>query len=167
MTLQESPGSVPAGRLPCHRDFGWDLIDSAKPGDKIVRKLSLTLNMDPDISYSFQEVTGIYRYKFDAALNVKNGFPVFSTIIKANHINKKDMFAAFHLTDNDETKTKQLLNNEQIAKQIIKSITPSIYGPSNIKTAITLSLFGMQSCGEGFPVLHSSQDQSCYPILSR
>lgn len=39
MTLQESPGSVPAGRLPRHREviLLWDLIDSAKPGEEIVR----------------------------------------------------------------------------------------------------------------------------------
>jgi len=39
MTLQESPGSVPAGRLPRHREviLLWDLIDNAKPGEEIVR----------------------------------------------------------------------------------------------------------------------------------
>lgn len=38
MTLQESPGSVPAGRLPRHREviLLWDLIDSAKPGQEVV-----------------------------------------------------------------------------------------------------------------------------------
>ena len=38
MTLQESPGSVPAGRLPLHREviLLWDLIDSAKPGEEVV-----------------------------------------------------------------------------------------------------------------------------------
>ncbi|KAF8210367.1 DNA replication licensing factor cdc19 [Mycena galopus ATCC 62051] len=37
MTLQESPGSVPAGRLPRHREviLLWDLIDSAKPGEEV------------------------------------------------------------------------------------------------------------------------------------
>ena len=38
MTLQESPGSVPAGRLPRHREVVclWDLIDIAKPGEEVV-----------------------------------------------------------------------------------------------------------------------------------
>lgn len=42
MTLQESPGSVPAGRLPRHREviLLWDLIDSAKPGEEVVRAFS-------------------------------------------------------------------------------------------------------------------------------
>jgi hypothetical protein len=46
MTLQESPGSVPAGRLPRHREviLLWDLIDSAKPGEEVVSDyLLLTL----------------------------------------------------------------------------------------------------------------------------
>ncbi|XP_006461167.1 hypothetical protein AGABI2DRAFT_204733 [Agaricus bisporus var. bisporus H97] len=126
MTLQESPGSVPAGRLPRHREIIllWDLIDSAKPGEEI-------------------EVTGVYRNNFDAALNAKNGFPVFSTIIEANHINKKeDLFAAFRLTEEDEREIRALAHDERIRKRIIKSIAPSIYGHDDIKTAIALSLFG-------------------------
>lgn len=41
MTLQESPGSVPPGRLPRHREviLLWDLIDQAKPGEEVVRNL--------------------------------------------------------------------------------------------------------------------------------
>ncbi|KAF8967838.1 MCM2/3/5 family-domain-containing protein [Flammula alnicola] len=126
MTLQESPGSVPAGRLPRHREviLLWDLIDSAKPGEEV-------------------EVTGIYRNNFDASLNSKNGFPVFSTIIEANHVNKKeDLFAAFRLTEEDEREMRNLAKDERIRKRIIKSIAPSIYGHEDIKTAIALSLFG-------------------------
>ncbi|KAF6760260.1 MCM-domain-containing protein [Ephemerocybe angulata] len=126
MTLQESPGSVPAGRLPRHREviLLWDLIDSAKPGEEV-------------------EVTGIYRNNFDASLNAKNGFPVFSTVIEGNHINKKeDLFAAFRLTEDDEKQMRNLARDERIKKRIIKSIAPSIYGHEDIKTAIALSLFG-------------------------
>ncbi|KAK7057109.1 DNA helicase [Favolaschia claudopus] len=126
MTLQESPGSVPAGRLPRHREviLLWDLIDSAKPGEEV-------------------EITGIYRNNFDASLNAKNGFPVFSTVIEANHVNKKeDLFAAFRLTEEDEKEMRALARDERIRKRIIKSIAPSIYGHEDIKTAIALSLFG-------------------------
>lgn len=37
ITLQESPGSVPAGRTPRHRQVVLtdDLVDSCKPGDEI------------------------------------------------------------------------------------------------------------------------------------
>ncbi|TIC30661.1 MCM-domain-containing protein [Wallemia mellicola] len=126
MTLQESPGSVPAGRLPRHREviLLWDLIDNAKPGEQV-------------------EVTGVYRNNFDASLNTKNGFPVFSTIIEANYINKKeDEFAAFRLTEEDEREIRKLSRDDRIRKRIIKSIAPSIYGHDDIKTAVALSLFG-------------------------
>ncbi|GAA5984728.1 hypothetical protein JCM10908_003476 [Rhodotorula pacifica] len=126
LTLQESPGSVPAGRLPRHREviLLWDLIDSAKPGDEI-------------------EVTGIYRNNFDTSLNVKNGFPVFSTVLEANHVNKKeDLFASFRLTEEDEHAIRELARDERIGKRIIKSMAPSIYGHDDIKTAVALSLFG-------------------------
>ncbi|KAI0768718.1 MCM-domain-containing protein [Trametes elegans] len=126
MTLQESPGSVPPGRLPRHREVVllWDLIDKAKPGEEI-------------------EITGIYRNNFDASLNSKNGFPVFSTILEANHVNKKeDQFAAFRLTEEDEKEIRALARDERIRKRIIKSVAPSIYGHEDIKTAIALSLFG-------------------------
>lgn len=38
LTLQESPGTVPAGRLPRQKDIIMtdDLIDIARPGDEIV-----------------------------------------------------------------------------------------------------------------------------------
>jgi DNA replication licensing factor MCM2 len=41
MTLQESPGSVLAGRLPRHREVVllWDLIDTAKLGEEVVSSM--------------------------------------------------------------------------------------------------------------------------------
>lgn len=79
-------------------------------------------------------------------MNSKNGFPVFSTIIEANHINKKeDLFAAFRLTEEDEKQIRVLARDERISKRIIKSIAPSIYGHEDIKTALALSLFGGES----------------------
>lgn len=85
----------------------------------------------------------MYRNNFDASLNSKNGFPVFSTVIEANHINKKeDLFAAFRLTEDDEKEIRALARDERIRKRIIKSIAPSIFGHEDIKTAIALALFG-------------------------
>ncbi len=90
-----------------------------------------------------QEITGVYRNNFDASLNSKNGFPVFSTILEANHVNKKeDQFAAFRLTEDDEKEIRALARDERIRKRIVKSIAPSIYGHEDIKTALALSLFG-------------------------
>ena len=37
-----------------------------------------------------QELTGIYTNNYDGAMNSKQGFPVFSTVIIANHITKRE-----------------------------------------------------------------------------
>ncbi|GFH33467.1 uncharacterized protein HaLaN_32846, partial [Haematococcus lacustris] len=86
VTLQESPGSVPAGRLPRHKEviLTHDLIDCARPGEEI-------------------DVTGIFVYGYDASLNVRNAFPVFSTHIEANYISKReDAYSIYALTDEDK-----------------------------------------------------------------
>lgn len=126
MTLQESPGTVPAGRLPRHREviLLWDLIDSAKPGEEV-------------------EVTGIYRNNYDVQLNSKNGFPVFATILEANNVIKShDELAGFRLTDEDEKAIRSLSKDKDVVDKIIESIAPSIYGHKDIKTAVACSLFG-------------------------
>ncbi|KAI9104717.1 MCM2/3/5 family-domain-containing protein [Phlyctochytrium arcticum] len=126
MTLQETPGSVPAGRLPRHKDVIclWDLVDYARPGEEV-------------------EITGIYRNNFDISLNLRNGFPVFATVIEANHISKKeDAFASFRLTEDDQKAIRTLSKDPRILTRIIKSIAPSIYGHEDIKTALALAMFG-------------------------
>ncbi|KAJ6157616.1 DNA replication licensing factor mcm2 [Penicillium chermesinum] len=126
LTLQESPGSVPAGRLPRQREVILlaDLIDTAKPGDEI-------------------EITGIYRNSYDAQLNNKNGFPVFATIIEANHVVKShDQMAGFNLTEEDEREIRALSRDPDIVDKIVRSMAPSIYGHYDVKTAVALSLFG-------------------------
>jgi DNA replication licensing factor MCM2 len=126
MTLQESPGSVPAGRLPRHKEviMLWDLVDCARPGDEI-------------------EVTGIYRNNFDVSLNTRHGFPVFATVIEANHVCKKeDQFASTRLTEDDLRVIRELSKDPRIRQKIIKSIAPSIFGHEGIKTALALAMFG-------------------------
>lgn len=126
LTLQESPGTVPAGRLPRQRDviLLWDLIDKAKPGEEI-------------------EVTGTYRNNYDAQLNNRNGFPVFATVLEANNVVKAhDQLAGFRMTEEDEQAIRKLSKDPQIVDKIINSIAPSIYGHTDIKTAVALSLFG-------------------------
>ena len=54
VTVQESPGDVPPGRVPRHKDVVLlgDNIDVARPGDEV-------------------EITGIYTNRYDYQLNVK------------------------------------------------------------------------------------------------
>jgi hypothetical protein len=34
---------------------------------------------------------GVYAYGYDASLNIKNSFPVFSTHIEANYVSKREV----------------------------------------------------------------------------
>jgi len=128
LTLQESPGSVPPGRLPRHKEviLTWDLIDGVKPGEEI-------------------EVTGVYTTSFDSKLNNKSGFPVFATVIEANFVQKKEDADLRALTDEDQREIHRLSQDPQIRQKIIASIAPSIFGHNNIKTSIALSMFGGQA----------------------
>ena len=58
---------------------------------------------------------GIYTNSYDASLNVKNGFPVFSTVIEANYVEKREnMFAAYKLTDEDKEEMHRLARDPRI-----------------------------------------------------
>ncbi|CAL2031103.1 unnamed protein product [Caenorhabditis brenneri] len=124
ITVQESPNKVAAGRLPRSKDviLLGDLCDSCKPGDEI-------------------EVTGVYTNNFDGSLNYKQGFPVFNTLIQANHITNKDQMASDQLTDEDIKAIRALSQDPNIASRVFASIAPSIYGHDDVKRAIALALF--------------------------
>ncbi|NWQ81453.1 MCM2 factor, partial [Columbina picui] len=90
-----------------------------------------------------QELTGIYHNNYDGSLNTANGFPVFATVILANHIAKKDnKLAVGELTDEDVKVIVGLSKDEQIGEKIFASIAPSIYGHEDIKRGLALALFG-------------------------
>jgi DNA replication licensing factor MCM2 len=128
MTLQESPGNVPAGRLPRSKEIILlnDLIDQARPGDEV-------------------EITGVYTNNFEASLNRSNGFPVFSTHVVANHLLRKgDVFATHNLTDEDKEEIRRLSRDPRSRGGFKKSIAPSIHGHDDIKAGIALALFGGQ-----------------------
>ncbi|RLN86630.1 hypothetical protein BBJ28_00020514 [Nothophytophthora sp. Chile5] len=126
ITLQESPGSVPPGRVPRSKDVVLigDLIDKARPGDEIA-------------------VTGIYTNSPDPTLNLRDGFPVFRTVIEANHVERRaDVLGSQLLTAEDKKQILRLAKQPDIAQRLINSIAPSIYGHQQVKTALALALFG-------------------------
>ncbi|XP_008319492.1 DNA replication licensing factor MCM2 [Cynoglossus semilaevis] len=126
ITIQESPGKVAAGRLPRSKDaiLLADLVDSCKPGDEI-------------------ELTGVYHNNYDGSLNMANGFPVFATVILANHISRRDEGVAVdELTDEDVKAIVALSKDERVGERIFASMAPSIYGHEDIKRALALALFG-------------------------
>jgi DNA replication licensing factor MCM2 len=78
-------------------------------------------------------------------LNKKNGFPVFSSVIEANHVTKKqDLFSVYKLTQENKEEIEKLSEDPRIGERIIKSIAPSIYGHEGLKTALALAMFGGQ-----------------------
>ncbi|TID26143.1 hypothetical protein CANINC_002838 [Pichia inconspicua] len=132
ITVQESPGSMPAGRLPRHKEaiLLWDLVDVAKPGEEI-------------------ELIGIYKNSYDGVLNAKNGFPVFATVIEANNVKRReggslndDSSSPYQITAEEERTFRSMAHQPDIISKIISSMAPSIYGHKYIKTAIAAALFG-------------------------
>lgn len=131
--MQEAPGSVPPGRLPRSKEviLRHDLIDAARPGELI-------------------DVTGIYSHAYDTGLNARHGFPVFATLLEANHVAKRsDAEAAFRLTDDDRAEMHALASDPRIGDRVAASIAPSIYGHANIKAGLALALFGGQEKARG------------------
>ena len=81
-------------------------------------------NMDTDII-----AHNIYTNNYDGSLNTAQGFPVFATVLLANHIAKKDAGASTRaLTDEDVKAIVSLSRDERIAERIVASVGPSIYG---------------------------------------
>lgn len=58
---------------------------------------------------------GIYTNQFDYALNVKSGFPVFSTMLEAVHVGKRGAeFESAKLTDEDKAEIHTLARDPRI-----------------------------------------------------
>lgn len=88
-------------------------------------------------------MTGIYKHSQSTSLNKKHGFPVFSTVIEANYISKKeDISSNFHITKDDISEIEKLSKSPFLSQRIINSIAPSIFGHQDIKLVLALSLFG-------------------------
>lgn len=125
ITVQEIPGTVPPGSLPRSKEvlLYYDLIDSCRPGDEV-------------------DVVGIYQNNFSLSLNIKNGFPVFSTVIDGISLKKK--MSVLEMTEEDIKEIKELGKNPNIVDILVESTAPSIYGHKDIKTAILIAMVGGQ-----------------------
>jgi DNA replication licensing factor MCM2 len=98
VSLQESPGTVPAGRVPRYKSVyvSGDLIDLARPGEEV-------------------EITGIYENMLDLNLNSQNGFPVFSTRIVANYIQKKeDVLGNISISEEDKAMFRNMAKDRAL-----------------------------------------------------
>lgn len=124
ITLQEVPGTVPPGTLPRAKEVLLynDLIDICRPGDEV-------------------DVTGVYKNNIAILVNVSNGFPLFSTIIEASSVvRKQDEKDAFNI---GETKMlRQLARTPDIIERLVESTAPSIFGHKTTKLALLLAMVG-------------------------
>ena len=126
VNLQETPGSVPPGRVPRSKELvlSDDLVDAARPGEEV-------------------EVTGVYCHAYDASLTLRSGFPVFRTYVHANHVHRReDDTATSSLNPSDVRKILSLARDPKIGDRIVRSIAPSIHGHRHVKTALAMSMFG-------------------------
>lgn len=91
-----------------------------KPGVEVGPAPTVTPGLAPltTLSAFSQELTGIYHNNYDGSLNTANGFPVFATVILANHIAKKDnKVAVGELTDEDVKMIISLSKDQQIGEK--------------------------------------------------
>lgn len=71
------------------------------------------------VLFPSQELTGIYHNNYDGSLNMANGFPVFATVILANHITRRDQgVAVAELTDEDVKAIVALSKDERIGERV-------------------------------------------------
>lgn len=140
---------MPAGRVPRYKEVILlaDLIDVARPGDEV-------------------DVTGIYTNRFDVSLNTRQGFPVFSTVIEANNVVKREVASsAKAITEEDKKALLKLSQDPRIVERIIKSIAPSVYGQEHMKVrgvAFGMGCVAARQCWrDPFPCAAMCTDRGC------
>ncbi len=125
VVIQEKPEEIPAGQLPRQLEaiLEDDLVDSARPGDRI-------------------KMVGVLEIKEDSP--IKRGIrSVFDFHMKVNSVEiSQKVLDEVMISKEDEEKIKDLAKDPWIKERIISSISPSIYGHYEIKEAVALALFG-------------------------
>jgi replicative DNA helicase Mcm len=124
VTIQERPEDLPPGQLPrsLHVDLKDDVVDQARPGDRITLVGSVDL---------------LQRFGRGGQLRI------FDMVMEASHIEvsgrESEMTA---ISPEDEEKIKEIAQDPWVHRRLIQSIAPSIYGHENIKESILYLLFG-------------------------
>ncbi|BCS91736.1 Minichromosome maintenance protein MCM [Metallosphaera sp. J1] len=123
--IQERPEEVPPGQIPRQLEavFEDDLVDSARPGDRV-------------------RFTGILMIKQDSFLR-KGSRSIFDIYLKVINVEiSQKVLDEVEITEEDRKKIENMAKNPWIREAIISSIAPSIYDHWEIKEAIALALFG-------------------------
>ncbi|WAI01145.1 minichromosome maintenance protein MCM [Methanogenium organophilum] len=124
LRIQESPEGLRGGEQPQTLDVDVidDLTGTVAPGDRVI-------------------INGILRSV--QRVNHGNKSTLFDIYIEANsiEIGEKE-FEEVEISEEDEKIIRDLSNDPEIYDKISHSIAPSIYGMQDVKTAISLVLFG-------------------------
>lgn len=127
ISIQEMPEKAPAGQLPRGIDviLDDDLVDAAKPGDRI-------------------QLVGVYR---SMGSNGQSQSSTFRSLIVANNVvllsTKGNGETAVHnITDTDVRNINKVSRKPNVFELLAQSLAPSIYGHDYIKKAILLMLLG-------------------------
>ncbi|MBI5635804.1 minichromosome maintenance protein MCM [Candidatus Micrarchaeota archaeon] len=120
--VERSKGNAPAS----HVDL-WleeDLTNTVAPGDKVI-------------------LAGMLRLKPLPQGHGKNKTSVYSKYVDVVHVQKMERdFEEIDITAEEEEQLLRLSKDANLFDKIISSIAPSIYGFTELKSAIALQLFG-------------------------
>jgi replicative DNA helicase Mcm len=138
VTIQERPEDLPPGQLPrsLHIDLRDDLVDVARPGDRI------TIIGGVDL---------LQRYGRGGPLRI------FDMVMEANNIDVSGReLELMELDEEDERKIKEIALDPWVHRRLLQSIAPSIYGQDSIKESVMYLLFG--GVGKDLPDLRIRGD---------
>jgi len=124
VTIQERPEDLPPGQLPrsLHVDLKDDLVDVARPGDRITVIGSIDL---------------LQRYGRGGPLRI------YDMVMDANNLDVSGReMELMALNEEDEKNIKEIAEDPWVHRRLLQSIAPSIYGQDSIKEAILYLLFG-------------------------
>lgn len=94
-------------------------LQTRRRNSNVLSKHNFDFILFENLSFAFQELTGIYTNNYDGSLNSKNGFPTFTTTIIANYIWKKeDKVALANLTDEDIKEIQHLSKEPNLTERV-------------------------------------------------
>mmetsp|Transcript_17334 Transcript_17334/g.51191 ORF Transcript_17334/g.51191 Transcript_17334/m.51191 type:complete len:594 (-) Transcript_17334:1832-3613(-) len=145
LAIQETPGSVPPGRVPRHKDVVLlaDLIDVARPGEE-VDVTGVYVHSSISLHYLFPAIHRVCL-RYDAGISGRAGFPIFSTTIEANHVAKRTLateHGCFQMDSEEKRHALRFARDPKAVNKIAMSLAPSIHGHKHVKSALALALFG-------------------------
>lgn len=128
--MQELPEDLPPGQLPHYSDVKLinDLVDNARPGDRIVLTGIVRAEQDIDSRSNL-----FYRIRLDAN-NIEFAGAFGDTEMRSNE--------KFRITKEDEKQIRRFANQPNAYERLIASMAPHVYGHDIVKEAILLLIVG-------------------------